>query len=226
MSKTIVPSRFHFSRRTITGQSYRHAFAPLARHINVDRLRDRDPPSGSPTRSPKSYAGVTLDPSKGKESKFGDYSAFVKVMYDHYEGKIYVDAEMGRWNTDDIVQRAIDIQLTFTPHAFGIETNQFQSLLAEEITRQAQSRGLLMPMHTIENYDNKIVRIRMLTPFLARGMMRFKGDSPGARLLVEQLRDFPLADHDDGPDSLEMAMRLINHMRREVVEPEELIICA
>jgi hypothetical protein len=27
-------------------------------------------------------------------------------------------------------------------------------------------------------------------------------------MLVEQLRDFPIADHDDGPDALEMALRL------------------
>jgi hypothetical protein len=27
-------------------------------------------------------------------------------------------------------------------------------------------------------------------------------------MLVDQLRDFPLASHDDGPDALEMAVRL------------------
>jgi hypothetical protein len=38
--------------------------------------------------------------------------------------------------------------------------------------------------------------------------LRFKADSPGCRLLVDQLMDFPLADHDDGPDALEMCVRL------------------
>ena len=38
--------------------------------------------------------------------------------------------------------------------------------------------------------------------------LHFKADSPGCRLLVEQLIDFPLAEHDDGPDTLEMCMRL------------------
>jgi hypothetical protein len=37
--------------------------------------------------------------------------------------------------------------------------------------------------------------------------------------LVDQVRDFPLADHDDGPDSLEMAVRLIAHLIRP--EPVE-----
>jgi hypothetical protein len=52
--------------------------------------------------------------------------------------------------------------------------------------------------------------------------MRFKADSPGARLLVEQMKDFPLADHDDGPDALEMAIRLmaqlLNEPREDVIE--------
>ena len=30
--------------------------------------------------------------------------------------------------------------------------------------------------------------------------------------MVEQLRDFPHADHDDGPDALEMAVRLAAEM--------------
>jgi len=33
-----------------------------------------------------------------------------------------------------------------------------------------------------------------------------------ARLLVEQMRDFPNADHDDGPDALEMAQRLASKL--------------
>jgi predicted phage terminase large subunit-like protein len=81
-----------------------------------------------------------------------------------------------------------------------------------------------MPLLTVENYENKLVRIRTLTPWLAKGLLRFKGDSLGARLLVVQLRDFPLADHDDGPDALEMAVRLVCHFVQPVVEPVEEII--
>jgi hypothetical protein len=31
-------------------------------------------------------------------------------------------------------------------------------------------------------------------------------------LLVDQLRDFPAGAHDDGPDALEMALRLANEV--------------
>jgi len=39
-----------------------------------------------------------------------------------------------------------------------------------------------------------------------------KSGSPGTRLLVDQLRDFPAGDHDDGPDALEMALRLAEQL--------------
>jgi hypothetical protein len=39
-------------------------------------------------------------------------------------------------------------------------------------------------------------------------LLRFRDISPSTRLLVEQLQEFPIADHDDGPDALEMALRL------------------
>jgi predicted phage terminase large subunit-like protein len=60
----------------------------------------------------------------------------------------------------------------------------------------------------VDNRVNKLVRIRRLGPYLASHRLRFKGNSPSTRLLVEQLRTFPAGDHDDGPDAAEMAIRL------------------
>ncbi|MHB8902409.1 MAG: hypothetical protein ACYC6Y_26920, partial [Thermoguttaceae bacterium] len=39
-------------------------------------------------------------------------------------------------------------------------------------------------------------------------LLRFKSGCPSTKILVDQLRAFPIADHDDGPDALEMATRL------------------
>jgi predicted phage terminase large subunit-like protein len=60
----------------------------------------------------------------------------------------------------------------------------------------------------IDNQMNKEVRIRRIGPYLAQRQMRFKARSPGTLLRVQQLKDFPLGDHDDGPDALEAAIRL------------------
>ena len=163
---------------------------------------------------------VALDPSKGTDSKFGDYSAFALMMLGR-DGVLYVDADLAIRNTAIIGETALEIQRGFRPDGFGVEVNQFQQLLADELNRLSRERDILLPLYTLDNRVNKAVRIRRLTPYLAQGRIRFKGDSPGARLLVEQLRDFPNGDHDDGPDALEMAVRLAGDMLNE---PQEVVV--
>jgi predicted phage terminase large subunit-like protein len=167
---------------------------------------------------------VALDPSKGTESKFGDYSAF--AMVEIANGILYVDADMAIRNTTVISETAIEIQRRFQPDWFGVEVNQFQQLLADNIRQLANERRVLVPLYTLDNRVNKLVRIRRLTPLLSQGRLRFKGDSPGARLLVEQLRDFPNGDHDDGPDALEMAVRLAAELLSRTDDDVETILVA
>jgi predicted phage terminase large subunit-like protein len=90
-----------------------------------------------------------------------------------------------------------------------VEANQFQELLAADFEAEFRRQGMLSARPVaFDNRVNKQVRIRRLGPYLASRRMRFKHGSPGTRLLVEQLREFPAGDHDDGPDALEMALRL------------------
>jgi predicted phage terminase large subunit-like protein len=92
---------------------------------------------------------------------------------------------------------------------FAVEANQFQELLVADFDRATENRGgVPFPIYPVNNMVNKEVRIRRLGSYLSRGLIRFKGSSPGAELLVQQLREFPEGDHDDGPDALEMAIRL------------------
>ena len=64
-------------------------------------------------------------------------------------------------------------------------------------------------MYGLNNMTNKQVRIRRLGPYLAQRKLRFKSRSPATALLIQQMKDFPVGDHDDGPDALEMALRLM-----------------
>jgi predicted phage terminase large subunit-like protein len=101
----------------------------------------------------------------------------------------------------------------FRPNVFGVEANQYQELLAGEFVAefQRQQFGQVVPW-TIHNLVNKQVRIRRLGPYLSQRRLRFLGTSASTRLLVDQLRDFPAAAHDDGPDALEMAVRLAEEL--------------
>lgn len=156
---------------------------------------------------------IALDPSKGKEAKAGDYGAFIEAMVSR-DGRMYVDAQIGRWNTDTLAEMAVDSCRRFGPDAFGCETLQFQQLLADNIDRLAKARGIALRTTPLEDMTKKLIRIRRLTPYLAKREIRFKADSPGVKLLVEQLQDFPNGTHDDGPDALEMAVRLAHQIMR------------
>lgn len=151
---------------------------------------------------------LALDPSKGKNAARGDYSAYV-LLGVHKDGTLYVDARLMRVPVSQLVQEGCVLYGQFNPDAFGVESNQFQDLLADMFTHEFQQQGFMgVTPWLVNNSVSKEIRIRRLGAYLAGNRMRFKEKSPGAELLVEQLQQFPLGDHDDGPDALEMAVRL------------------
>ncbi len=151
---------------------------------------------------------MALDPSKGRNDRRADYSAFVLLGIDE-TGVAYVEADLARRPTTEMIECGVELYQRFRPELFGVESNQFQDLLAadfeQEFLRQEIHTAVCWP---IDNRVNKTVRIRRLGPYLSSKRLRFKLRSPSTQLLVDQLKDFPCNDHDDGPDALEMALRL------------------
>jgi len=155
---------------------------------------------------------MAVDPSRGKGTKTGDFFAVVFVGLTG--GLLYVDAFMRRsGSVSDIVGGAVDFAREHVPDAVMLEANAFQDLLAPEFDRQCSERQMSpLPINLIHNMEDKInVRIPRIGPYLAREKLRFR-DTPECRQVVKQLEEFPLADHDDGPDALEMAIRLLGHV--------------
>ena len=157
---------------------------------------------------------VALDPSKGKHAKRGDYQASVFVGV--YDGKAYIDAEIGRYPIGPAVAATLKLAFRYGVNRVAYEANGFQEMIGGEFERQLVGNRLHgLTIQPIENYGNKESRIQSLDPFLRNQELRFV-DSPGCRLLVSQLREFPMAAHDDGPDALEMAIRTSLAMLRPV----------
>jgi PBSX family phage terminase large subunit len=164
----------------------------------------------------------SLDPSKGRGTKYSDYSAFVSLMF--ADGILYVDADLANnRHISTIADTAVDLQRKFGADKFVVEVNQFQELLMGSIKDAATRGAVLMPLEPIDNHVNKQVRIRRIGDYLSQGILRFKGGSLGAEILVNQLRDFPMGDHDDGPDALEMAVRALKEMTEMRGLTEEII---
>ena len=163
-----------------------------------------------PEKWPKKFdlRVVCVDASKGRSDKQGDYSAivFLGVAKDRL---LYIDALLERIPLDQIVRKTLVFCDQKQPHLVGIEAEQFQELLVHEFRRQCGDNFVRWPTYMMTSQGiAKVVRIRRLSQYVINRELRFKADSPGCRLLVDQLMDFPLADHDDGPDALEMCVRL------------------
>jgi predicted phage terminase large subunit-like protein len=111
---------------------------------------------------------------------------------------------------EQIIEDAVAHCRVFKPEVMAVETHTFQELLVAPLVAAAQAAKVPMEIRHMENAaPAREVRIRRHGPYLAQRLLRFKAKSPGTALLVQQLRDFPHGDHDDGPDALEMARRLM-----------------
>jgi predicted phage terminase large subunit-like protein len=160
---------------------------------------------------PQSFeaGAIAIDPSKGREN--GDYAAIVFVGLN--AGRYYVDSQLGRWPAGVIAERAVEMFREFLPDAIGLESNANQDLVFEPLLADASRKAGLAPvtsrLWTLNNNVAKINRIYRLGPAIQRKQFIFR-ESAGNRVLLSQLQSFPLSDsHDDGPDALEMAVRLL-----------------
>jgi hypothetical protein len=82
---------------------------------------------------------LALDPSKGRDAKHGDFSAYVRLGRDR-TGVLYVEADLRRRNAEEIVADGIEHVKEFKPDGFAIETNQFQELLIAPFLTAAQAQ--------------------------------------------------------------------------------------
>jgi predicted phage terminase large subunit-like protein len=151
--------------------------------------------------------GMSVDPSKGATDKPGDFCAITKGGYDGMGGT-WAEAELERLSPEAIVKRTVQIAKEWEPDIIAIETNMFQQLFVADMVKEAAKEGIPFPVLEIENYVPKNVRIRRLGGYLASGQIHVR-KTPGGERLVSQLRQFPLATNDDGPDGLEMLQRAL-----------------
>lgn len=158
-----------------------------------------------PSRSELGLVIISLDPSKGKKAKSGDYSSII-ILKVTLDGKVYVDCDMKRRPVEDMVVDSVSLCRKHRPNAFTVEINVFQELLVGEFERESERVGYTIPIQGINNQIKKEVRIRSIGPYLATRKIKFKKHSVGCQMLINQLKDFPNAAYDDGPDSLEMAI--------------------
>lgn len=155
-----------------------------------------------------------VDPSlggKGKKKK-SDFSTIITLAKDGQTGYMYVlDADIERRHPDRIIEDTLEkerwLKLSYGRGftLFGCETNQFQWFLKEELARRSAEAGIYLPIEEVNQTSDKYGRIQTLQPDIKNRYIKF---NIRHKRLLEQLRQFPMAAHDDGPDALEACRTL------------------
>ena len=143
-----------------------------------------------------------VDPSLGRKANGRDPSALLVGGYDRTTGVLDVLAASIRKRLPAlIIDDVIALQREFRCQLWFCEAVQFQEFLRTEIMAKAAKAGVALPTIPIVPIADKVLRIERLQPPMASGLIRLHSTQT---ILIDQLRQFPNADHDDGPDALEM----------------------
>ncbi|WP_247317319.1 phage terminase large subunit [Ralstonia pseudosolanacearum] len=147
-----------------------------------------------------------IDPSMGKSNKARDPSAILVGGLDRQRMVLdVVEADVCRRVPDLIISRAIDLQAEYGCVTWSVEAIAFQEFLYTELLKRAALRGVPFPAIPGPTGRDKTLAILSLQPHVANQKIRVHRSQS---TLIEQLKFYPEADHDDGPDALEMLWRV------------------
>ncbi len=148
----------------------------------------------------------SCDPSLGKNNKRHDPSAILVGGFDRNHGKLdVVEASIKRRVPDKIISDITAFQKQYTCMSWAFEAVQFQEFVRSELVKRSAALGFPVPAVAVIPHTDKDLRIESLQPHVANALIRF---CLKHQTLIRQLRFWPEADHDDGPDALEMLWKL------------------
>jgi predicted phage terminase large subunit-like protein len=143
-----------------------------------------------------------VDPSLGKKGKSRDPSAILVGGWCRDTMTLdVVEASIRKRLPDRIIEDVLAMHAQYRCLLWAVEAVQFQEFLRTELIRRATERRMVIPAKAVVPHADKTLRIESLQPYFAQGRIRLH---PSQSTLIEQFRNFPLADHDDGPDATHM----------------------
>lgn len=143
-----------------------------------------------------------IDPSLGRKSKARDPSAILIGGMDRLTGTMdLVEASIRRRLPDLIIADTIALQREYGCALWFVESVQFQEFLRTSLVAEAARQGVALSAMPITPIADKNLRIERLQPPISAGLIRLHQSQ---KTMIDQLQQWPNADHDDGPDCLDM----------------------
>jgi len=172
-----------------------------------------------------------LDPSGGRSARKGDYAAAIAVLKVNEQRALLVNCYVARETPQQQINACFDIEREWLQRARGIRVFEIEALEKDhgwiakpflETSKRLAAHSdpaCRLPWRLKGPHEPKESRIERLDPFIRNGWLLWPADledrvleggmeGESWRLLAEQVEEWPMADHDDGPDALAGAMAL------------------
>jgi len=143
-----------------------------------------------------------LDPAISEKQE-ADQSAIVTIGLDSNNRIFILDVWAERANPDTIINAVFSTAAKWNPEKFGIETVQYQKMLALEIRKQMNIRNHFFHLEEVSPMGEKNARIRStLQPRYGNASVIHPKYNNKIQELETELLKFPNGKHDDIIDSL------------------------
>lgn len=151
------------------------------------------------------HRGV-LDPSLGKSATKGDPCCILVGASPRDTLKLHiVEADLARLKPAKQIEKLIAYQEAYSCLVWGVEDTAFQEYFRQQIVEQSARLHMPVPAMGIRNDRDKDILIEAVAPHVNNGLILFHQRHT---VFNDNVKHYPEAAHDDGPDGLQMLWKL------------------
>lgn len=148
---------------------------------------------------------VTVDLA-GAEKVVDDRNAIACCGVTPAGDVVVLDSWARRCSPLDVMEHLIELAKRYNVRIWGIEDIAYQKAFKYFLKAECDRQGLYMHVKPLKAQGKKEVRIRGLQPVLATGHLYIE---PTQGILLDEMADFPLGEHDDALESLAMQLQVL-----------------
>jgi predicted phage terminase large subunit-like protein len=151
---------------------------------------------------------VTVDLAMG-ERVTSDRNAINVMGVEPTKGYCVVLEAWGKRCTPlELIEKLFAVNEKWHPRLFGIEAVAYQKSLSYFLRQEMERRGKWFQIKDLKAIGKKEVRIRGLQPIVKTSRVAIH---PEQQLLIQEMSDFPLGEHDDVVDAFSMQLQVASH---------------
>lgn len=147
---------------------------------------------------------VTVDPAPAETTE-SDRNAIVTCGISPRNQVIVLDVFAKRCKPYTVIEHLLWLYLRFQPRVYGIEGVAYQKVLKYVLEREAERVGIYLRIKELKAPGKHKQHVRGLQPIMTLKRLFVCGAQP---LLMQELDDYPLGEHDDTADALGLQPQL------------------